>query len=397
MEDLDLRLLAASTLYQSENMDRAPDRSTLRRVAADACDKLEKPHAASAMKEVCRRVTEMSVAERRRASTDASGYSLPDWLYDKLSRDVDANAWLEEYGHLLLERPNFLNVCVPPKAVFGGRSEYCKLLKSELKLDAKPSDLAPHGVLIRSRPRDVLALPGIATNAVHVQDAVMQYACSVLKPLREGARVLDACASPGGKSRAILHHHPHAHVVAVDVNERKVKAMRKALLSGTSAMVRQLTIAHGDVTDVSDDGSSSWWDGEKFSAILVDPPCTATGLLRTIPEVKAHRNADDVKALRRTQLHMLKSAWALLEEGGQLLYTTCSILKEENDVVIDTFLKRIGGASVVRVKLPPAPTGPAGQRVTMRRRKHGVVFYPSETHQGGYVALIENSRSERAD
>jgi hypothetical protein len=233
-DDLDLKLLTASTVYQSENMQKAPDRATLRRVAADCCVQLDKPQAANSVKELCRRILEMEFEERRHASTPASAYSLPKWLHRRLMRDRDVRRWLETSGHLLLERPDFLNVCVPTEA-YGGAREYAQLLRRAEGMQAQPSDLAPLGVLIQSRPRDVGALPGIASGVVHVQDAVQQFSCSLLRPLREGERVLDACAAPGGKSRSLLHHQPLASLTALDANGRKVAAMRRQLHGGSSA------------------------------------------------------------------------------------------------------------------------------------------------------------------
>ena len=404
-DDLELRLLAASTLYQSENMQKAPDQSTLRRAAADCCSQLGKPHAANGIKELCRRVLAMEYEDRRQASTEASTYSLPTWLHAKLDSDEQAKRWLEASGHLLLERPDFLNVCVPPEAVYGGPSQYAQMLRRDEGLEAEPSAVAPHGVLIRSRPRDVEALPGIAKNIVHVQDTAQQYACSVLRPLGEGERILDACAPPGGKSRSLLFHHPHASITAVDMNGKKVSAMREALHAsqeeestgrepdpdtsdgGLSHRRRsQMRFIHADVTDVA-----SWWDGIPFSAAVVDPPCTASGLLRTIPEVKAHRTEEDLTILRRMQLHMLRSIWPLIKPGGELLYTTCSILKDENDVVIATFLKRNADATPAVLELPKGIAS-----LTARRRKRGaLLFYPSEIHQGGFAALLRKADSSR--
>ena len=394
-DDLTMRLLASSTLYQSEIMERAPDRSDLRRAAADSCARLGKPHAANAVKEVCRRVLDMDVEERRRASTDASAYSLPPWLYEKFAKDRHTSRWLEACGHLLLERPDFLSLCVPPRAVFGGPAAYAKRVQRDAQLAAEPSPLAPHGVLIRTRPRDVGALPGVAANVVHVQDAAQQYACSQLRPLGDGDRLLDACAAPGGKSRALLFHHPRAHVTAVEANGKKVASMRAQLLSSAVAEAdgglgewrrQQLRILHADVADVE-----SWWDGVAFSAILLDPPCTASGLIRTKPEVKAHRSAEDVPVLRRMQYSMLKAVWPLLKEGGELLYTTCSILKDENDVVVATFLKRTPDAVAADVPMPKTvPQSSGGTALVARRRRNGaVLFLPSETHQGGFVARIK--------
>lgn len=409
VDDLELRLLTVSTLYQSENMARAPDHSTLQRTAADGAAHIGKKHTAGALQAVCQRVLEMSVEQRQNASTNASSYSLPSWLYNTLLRDVHCTRWLEASGHLLLERPHFLNVCVPPRAVYGGASEYASMLQREHELPAELG-LAPHGVLIRTRPRTVESLPGITTKVVHVQDAVQQYGCSLLRPVGEDETILDACAAPGGKSRTLLSHHEHAQIVAVESNAKKVASMRAELLghgapSSTDAddgglaagRRKRLRILNADVDDVM-----TWWDGKPFSAIVLDPPCTATGLLRTLPEIKAHRAEEDVAVLRRMQLQLLKRVWTLLRPGGELLYTTCSILKSENDVVIDTFLKRTADACAGAVPLPDRPatnldgSGRTAQ-VCVRRRKHGaLLFLPSESHQGGYVALLRKRESTDA-
>lgn len=402
-DDLDLRLVMASTLYQTESMENAPANEKLFSAAAHACAELGKPGMSNPVQTTCERIVNMSFEQRRRASTDASIYSLPEWMYSILERDPMATSWLKLRGHLILERPDFLNVVVPPTAMYGGPSEYAKLLREHADLGAAPSTYAPHGVLIDSRPRHVEALHGVSQKVVHIQDGAQQYACSVLSPLGAGARILDACAAPGGKSRSLLHHHPGAHVVAVDTSAAKVAAMRSSLLQeGTASggadgglgqdRRERLRVLHADVTDVS-----TWWDGEAFDAILVDVPCSASGLLRTVPEVKAHRSKADVAQLRKVQMSMLSGLWKLLRPGGELLYTTCSILTDENDVNVATFLKRNADASALEVPLPSKGTH-KDRRLYARRRKNGaVIFYPSEIHQGGYTALLQKGGGAKAD
>jgi hypothetical protein len=154
---------------------------------------------------------------------------------------------------------------------------------------------------------------------------------------------------------------------------------------GTASLVLVLVVVVVD--DVVAPSLDAWWDGEPFSAILLDPPCTASGLLRTLPEVKAHRDDDDVATLRKMQLALLKRVWPLLRPGGALMYTTCSILREENDVVVATFCKRTSDAVAVEVPLP-ASLHAGGSLTTCRRSNGAVLFLPSETHQGGYVAQL---------
>ena len=118
-----------------------------------------------------------------------------------------------------------------------------------------------------------------------------------------------------------------------------------------------------------------------------------TGLLRTRPEVKAHRVLDDLATLRRIQLDMLRSLWPVLKPGGELLYTTCSILKAENDLTVKTFLKRNRDAQAAELPVPSPGKGGFGKFIARRRQHGALLFLPSESHQGGYVALLRKAAS----
>ena len=231
--------------------------------------------------------------------------------------------------------------------------------------------------MVHGRPRDVAALPGVRDGSVHVQDPAQQWACSLLRRLGgEGARVLDACAAPGGKTRALLRPRRHAglHVVAVERAEAKCDRLREAFAADERVLVRC-----GDAAE-----PAGWWDGEPFAAIIADVPCSATGIMRSRPEVKLHQNPESVAALQQTQLRILRALWPLLAEGGELLYTTCSLLARENDDVIDLFVRGSGvRASVVKPRPPPAEYSSdhcVGE--------HGVTLLPSQWHQGCFAALV---------
>jgi 16S rRNA (cytosine967-C5)-methyltransferase len=176
------------------------------------------------------------------------------------------------------------------------------------------------------------ALPGFAQGALSVQDLSAQQVADALM-LPKGARVLDACAAPGGKSAHLLERDPTLTLLALDIDARRLKRITETFARtgvGGSAQVRA-----ADATD-----PDSWWDGEPFDAILLDAPCSATGIIRRQPDVLLHRRPADIEALVALQARLLDACFGLLRPGGTLLYATCSILREENQFQVEAFLQR---------------------------------------------------------
>ena len=188
--------------------------------------------------------------------------------------------------------------------------------------------LAPEALLI-APAADVRSLPGFAEGRVSVQDAAAQLAIDVLAPQAD-ERVLDACAAPGGKTCHLLERvGGQADVTALDVSEARLARVRENLdRLGLAARV-----CAGDVLR-----PQAWSDGRPFDRILLDVPCSATGVIRRHPDIKLLRRARDIPALARRQAQMLRAAWGLLAGGGVLLYTSCSVLRPENESVIAEFL-----------------------------------------------------------
>ena len=174
-------------------------------------------------------------------------------------------------------------------------------------------------------------LPGFNEGALSVQDLSAQCAADALAP-PQGARVLDACAAPGGKSAHLLERDPSLRLLALDIDARRLARVKDTFARtgvGADAQVK--------VADASDPGS--WWDGVPFDAILLDAPCSATGIIRRQPDVMFHRRAEDVDALVGVQARLLEACWSMLRPGGVLLYATCSILRAENVDQVQAFLK----------------------------------------------------------
>ena len=217
---------------------------------------------------------------------------------------------------------------------------------------AEPGKEAPW-CLYLTPPRPVSALPGFERGAFSVQDEAAQLPVEHLN-VAAGGRILDACAAPGGKTGQILEAFPDADVTALDVSTERLERVRETLARlGGHAELRQ-----GDAAD-----PDSWWDGDPFDAILLDAPCSATGILRRQPDVKWHRRRDDLHALVDLQARMLDALWPLLRPGGRLVYASCSLLRAENDRQVADFLARTGDAVEDTPRPATSPTVAAGRQL----------------------------------
>jgi 16S rRNA (cytosine967-C5)-methyltransferase len=208
----------------------------------------------------------------------------------------------------------------------------------ESRIDAVQLPQCPDGLRIDA-PVPVSALPGFADGELSVQDGSAQLVADALAPAA-GARVLDACAAPGGKAAHLLERDRALRLLALDSDPRRLERVRATLtrLALGSADVR---LRAADATDVA-----AWWDGTPFDSILLDAPCSATGVVRRQPDILLHRRASDIDALEALQARLLDALWPTLAPGGTLLYATCSILRRENDAQVAAFLARTPGATL---------------------------------------------------
>ncbi|WCE04817.1 16S rRNA (cytosine(967)-C(5))-methyltransferase RsmB [Pseudoxanthomonas sp. JBR18] len=205
----------------------------------------------------------------------------------------------------------------------------------------------------------VAGLPGFADGALSVQDGSAQQVADLFT-LEDQARVLDACAAPGGKAAHLLERQPGLRLTALDVDARRLRRVAQTLERvGVQA---DLKVADASVPD-------AWWDGVPFDAVLLDAPCSATGIVRRQPDVLLHRRDTDIVALTALQARLLEAAWQVLAPGGTLVYSTCSLLAAENADQVDAFLQRHAEAVVDD---PGAAFGHAcGQQAAFRQRLTG--------------------------
>lgn len=185
-------------------------------------------------------------------------------------------------------------------------------------------------------------LPGFAQGWVSVQDLSAQLVVPLME-LTDGLRILDACAAPGGKTAAILEQCAPSALVALDSNARRVKQIHETL-QRTDTMSDAVTLQQADAREyVAEDA---------FDRILLDVPCSATGVVRRQPDVLLHRRESDLESLTQVQAALLDQAWQQLKPGGLLLYTTCSILPEENAQQVEAFVRRHADARCVEIDSP---------------------------------------------
>jgi 16S rRNA (cytosine967-C5)-methyltransferase len=218
------------------------------------------------------------------------------------------------------------------------RADYLAQLGAA-EINCAAASYSAEGILL-TEPRDVSLLPEFANGYVSVQDEAAQLAAPLLM-LEPGQTVLDACCAPGGKTCHILESQPDlARVVAVDLEPRRLARVEENLQRlGLGA-----EIIAADAGDLQ-----HWWDSQPFDRILIDAPCSASGVIRRHPDIKILRKPADIAKLAAIQLQLVNQLWHALSEGGILLYATCSVLPDENDQVIGQFLATNANASVLNI------------------------------------------------
>ncbi len=245
----------------------------------------------------------------------------------------------------------------------------------EAGIDAWPQD--EHGVMLL-KPRPVSEIPGFVQGQVSVQDTAAQLAAPLLLQgmnLGSSSRVLDACAAPGGKTAHLLEL-CDAPVTALEIDAQRAEKITQGLQRlGLKAEVITADAANTD----------SWWDGELFDAMLVDAPCTASGIVKRHPDVRWLRRETDIAQLAAQQSRLLQALWPLLKPGGRLLYCTCSVFRAEGQDQIDAFLTHN-----TQARLLPSPghlmpvLGVDAPKLTDN---------PQDVHDGFYYALLEKVRA----
>lgn len=308
------------------------------------------------------------------AATDAdpvAQWNHPRWWIARLQRDYPQQ-WQDILAANNSQPPMTLRVNVRRST----RDAYLARLQAE---GSAGRPVGEHGVILE-RPRGVHDVPGFDEGVVSVQDAAAQLAAPLLlrglaRANAGGAvlRVLDACAAPGGKTGHLLEL-ADVQVIALDVDPARCERIGETL----RRLGLQARVVAGDAAD-----PGAWWDGEPFDAILLDAPCTASGIVRRHPDVRWLRREGDIRRLAQVQARLLTVLWPLLKPGGRLLYCTCSVFREEGEARARTFVAHNSDALSL-----PAP----GHLLPQGGSKGNPVRDNQEgDHDGFYFALLEKA------
>jgi len=296
---------------------------------------------------------------------EVANYSHPAWLINILKQDYENN-WktiLSENNH---QAPMVLRVNQRVQPV----NEYLSKLQTE-NISGVGIDKIPSAVKLL-KACDIQKLPGFCRGSVSVQDSAAQMAATLLN-LQSGQRVLDACAAPGGKTAHILETE-NVNLLAVESNKQRIQRITETL--NRLSLSAEIKLADASIP-------SEWWDGELFDRILLDAPCSGTGVIRRNPDIKIHRTLEDITQLVENQHKIINSLWNTLKPGGLLLYATCSVLKIENENQIGRFLKENSNAKEIEIAWE-----------SDNFAQYGLQILPGENDMDGfYYALLEKQEN----
>jgi 16S rRNA (cytosine967-C5)-methyltransferase len=317
-KDRDLLMLILLGAYQLQ-YTRIPDHAAVS-ATVNALQGLKKPWAKGLLNAVLRQ-WQRREQELGSALNPAAAAAHPDWLYGKINK-----RWPQQAEAIFIANNEQAPLCLRVNAQKTNRDAYLQQLLAA-GISAQATAFSAQGIRLQ-QACPVEDLPGFADGLVSVQDEAAQLSADLLE-LAPGQRVLDSCCAPGGKTCHILESQAAlSEVVAMDIDPERLAKVQQNL----DRLGLQATLHSGDASQ-----PRQWWDGQGFDRILLDAPCSATGVIRRNPDIKIHRQADDIEALSQLQLAILRAQWDLLKPGGILIYATCSVLPEENEKVVEAF------------------------------------------------------------
>jgi len=271
------------------------------------------------------------------AQDPGARWNFPAWWIARLQAD-----WPDQWQAVLESAMQH-----PPMSLrVNGRRTSLPAYRAALDEAGIEAAVTGEWALTLSKPRPVAELPGWASGWVSVQDVGAQAAAALLD-CADGMRVLDACAAPGGKTAHLLERHD-LDLLALDSDPARLDRVRQNL----ERLDLKAELAAADAGN-----PQAWWDGRPFDRILLDAPCSASGVVRRHPDGKWLKRVSDVESLTKEQDRLLEALWSTLKAGGKLLYATCSVFRQENEARVQAFLARHADARLEPLSLPEAIDG----------------------------------------
>lgn len=291
--------------------------------------------------------------------------SHPKWLVKMLQK-----AWPEHWPQILAANNQPAPLCLRNNIRQQTRPQYQATLQAS-DIESRLGELSSQSVYLLES-QNVTELPGFSEGSCSVQDEAAQLAAELLAP-QHGERILDACAAPGGKTCHLAEQADIA-LTAVELEAKRIPRIHDNL----ARLRLNATVLEADASQ-----PDQWWDGEPFDAILLDAPCSATGVIRRHPDIKLLRRRDDIAALASLQQQILQQCWSMLKPGGRLLYATCSVLPAENSQQIEAFLQQQPDACLQTRDVAGCMDGT------------GIQLLPAIAgHDGFYYALLTKNSEE---
>jgi 16S rRNA (cytosine967-C5)-methyltransferase len=345
-KDHDILALLLVGLYQLTDL-RIPNYAAVGETVAAAMD-FQKSWAKNLINGVLRNYQRSADELQKKAEENPSAlYSHPDWIIGKIKK-----YWPQQWQEILLannEHPPFM-LRVNQQRI--SREDYLLELK-KINIEATSIPETESGILL-SAATHVENLPGFAAGNVSVQDGAAQLAAELLM-LAPEQRVLDACAAPGGKTAHIAELQPQLkELIALDRDEKR-------LVSVTENLERLQLTATCICSDAAD--TKNWWDENLFDRILLDAPCSASGVIRRHPDIKLLRRPEDIENLVKEQWRLLTALWPLLKTDGILVYSTCSIFPQENEKLLQRFLSEYTDAKEIPIEQAIGEKTIVGQQI----------------------------------
>ncbi len=345
-KDTDVRCLMLLGLYQLIYM-RVPDHAAVSATVA-VTGKLKKPWAKGLVNAVLRNAQRKQDELQQVLDADpASRWAHPEWLLCRLQA-----AYPQQWQQILNANNQHPPMCLRVNHARVACSDYQQQL-AQAGIDATVTPYSEDGLML-ARAVDVESLPGFADGHVSVQDSAAQLAAELLAA-QAGDYVLDACAAPGGKTAHVLERQTGlAGMVALDIDANRLVRVSENL----ERLQLSAEVLVGDAAT-----PDPWWNGRQFDRIMLDAPCSATGVIRRHPDIKLLRRDSDIEPLVELQGQVLKALWPLLKPGGMLLYVTCSVLPQENVKQLARFCAGQADASELPIEAQWGVQQPIGRQI----------------------------------
>lgn len=374
-KDTDLYAVLLLGLYQLTYMN-TPDHAAVNETV-EACRILNKDWATKLMNAVLRRYQREAddIVEILEAQPSVE-FNMPKWLVKRFNKH-----WPEHLEEIIEASNTHPPMCIRVNESLVSRETYKEQLL-DLGINTEKGEFSDSALYLKNAVR-VGELPGFDDGYVSVQDEAAQLSAHILSP-KAGEKVLDACAAPGGKTGHLLEKANSAGLSSMELTAVELESWRmEKIESNLERLGYSAQLICADASDLD-----AWWDGEHFDKILLDVPCTATGVIRRNPDIKINRKPADIDDLVIIQREILNKVWTTLKSGGFMLYATCSLMPEENEQQIQHFLANQEDAKEVTLNSLAADLAVEwGIPVS-----HGRQLFPQANgHDGFYYCLLQKA------